>query len=364
MLDLENLLTNAIDLHASDVHLKSGQRPFFRIEKNLVEVDHPVISAEHLRAALLKVIPEHLQESFRNRQEADFSHEVAGKGRFRVNAFLAQGAPAAAFRHVKTDVPAFAALNLPPILSKIAEERRGFIIIAGTTGAGKSTTLASIVDYMNEHSRRRIVTVEDPVEYLFRDKQSVITQREVGLDTESFPVALKYVLRQDPDVVVVGEMRDPVSLKTALSAAETGHLVITTVHAASAAVAVPRLLELIPADEWDHARLVLASTLKAIVCQRLCRGAKGGLLPATEILINTPVVHRILEQGKLEMLDEAIDTGADDGMHTFNQSLHRLITSGAITEEEGMKHSSNPGALRMALGGITSTAQGRRILVR
>ena len=267
-------------------------------------------------------------------------------------------------RHVKSNVPGLADLHLPATLEQVAGQRRGIVIISGTTGAGKSTTLAAMVEYMNLNSRRRIVTVEDPVEYLFTDKQSIVTQREVGLDTESFEQALNHVLRQDPDVIVIGEMRDATSLKTAMSAAETGHLVLTTLHAASAAVAVPRLLELMPSEEWDHARLVLSSVLQAVVCQRLCRTIKGGLVPATELIMNTPVVRRILEQGKLEMLNEAIETGGDDGMHSFNQSLHRLITSEAISEEEGLKHSSNPGALRMALGGISSTAQGRRILMR
>lgn len=364
MFDLDHLLINAVGHGASDVHLKSNQRPFFRISKNLVEVEGEPISPGALMAAVQAIMPEHIKKSFEERHEADFSYNIDVVGRFRVNAFLAQGLPAAAFRHVKSNVPGFAELHLPPILEKIASQRRGIIILAGTTGAGKSTTLASLVDYMNINSRRRIVTVEDPVEYLFTDKQSIITQREVGQDTDSFEQALKHILRQDPDVIVIGEMRDAASLKTALSAAETGILVLTTLHAASAAVAVPRLLELMPSDEWDHARLVMSSALQAVVCQRLCRTVNGGLVPATEVLMNTPVVKRILEQGKLEMLNDAIDTGLEDGMHTFNQSLHKLITSEVVTEEEGMKHSSNPGALRMSLGGITSTAQGRRILVR
>ncbi len=364
MFDLDHLLVNAVGHGASDIHLKSNQRPFFRINKNLVEVESDIIQPGALMEAVLRIMPPHLHKAFDDRHEADFSYNIDVVGRFRVNAFLAQGVPAVALRHVKSNVPGFADLHLPATLEQVAAQRRGIVIISGTTGAGKSTTLASMVEYMNLHSRRRIVTVEDPVEYLFTDKQSIITQREVGLDTESFEQALKYVLRQDPDVIVIGEMRDSTSLKTAMSAAETGHLVLTTLHAASAAVAVPRLLELMPSDEWEHARLVLSSVLQAVVCQRLCRTVKGGLVPATELMMNTPVVRRILEQGKLEMLNEAIETGADDGMHSFNQSLHKLITSELVSEEEGLKHSSNPGALRMALGGISSTAQGRRILMR
>lgn len=364
MFDLDHLLINAVGHGASDIHLKSNQRPFFRINKNLVEVESEPIAPGALMEAIRSIMPEHIRKSFEERHEADFSYNIDVVGRFRVNAFLAQGVPAVALRHVKSNVPGFADLHLPTTLEQVAVQRRGIVIISGTTGAGKSTTLAAMVEYMNLNSRRRIVTVEDPVEYLFTDKQSIVTQREVGLDTESFEQALRHVLRQDPDVIVIGEMRDATSLKTAMSAAETGHLVLTTLHAATAAVAVPRLLELMPSEEWDHARLVLSSVLQAVVCQRLCRTVKGGLVPATELMMNTPVVRRILEQGKLEMLNEAIETGGDDGMHSFNQSLHRLITSEVISEEEGLKHSSNPGALRMALGGISSTAQGRRILMR
>ena len=364
MFDIDHLLVNAVGHGASDIHLKSNQRPFFRINKNLIEVEEPPIQPGALMEAIQRIMPPHMRKAFDDRHEADFSYNIDVVGRFRVNAFLAQGLPAVALRHVKSKVPSFADLHLPPVLEQIALQRRGIVIVSGTTGAGKSTTLAAMVEYMNLNARRRIVTVEDPVEYLFADKQSVITQREVGLDTESFEQALKYVLRQDPDVIVIGEMRDSTSLKTAMSAAETGHLVLTTLHAATAAVAVPRLLELMPSDEWDHARLVLASVMQAVICQRLCRTVKGGLVPSTEVMMNTPVVRRILEQGKLEMLNEAIETGADDGMHSFNQSLHRLITGEVISEEEGLKHSSNPGALRMALGGISSTAQGRRILMR
>ena len=362
MFDLDQILTNAVAHGASDIHLKSNQRPFFRINRTLTEVETELVHPQALMAAIQRIIPPHLLKVFDHTHEADFSYSVVGVGRFRVNAFMAQGVPVLALRNVKTEIPTFGELNLPPVMEKIALSRRGIIIIAGTTGSGKSTTLASMIEYMNQNARRRVVTVEDPVEYIFTDKKSIITQREVGQDTESFEQALKHVLRQDPDVIVIGEMRDAGTLKTALMAAETGHLVITTLHAATAPVAIPRMLELFPNEEWEHARLVFASVLQAVVCQRLVRSVDGGLGPAVEIMLNTPVVKHSLEQNKVDLLAEAIETGNLDGMQSFNQSLKQWISSGKVTEEEGMKYATSQGALRMALGGISSNS--RRILMR
>lgn len=363
MFDLDQLLMSAVAHGASDIHLKANQRPYMRINKSLMEVDPNPIQPQALMAAIMSILPPHLVKTFETQHEADFSYAVVGVGRFRANAFFAQGHPVLAMRNVKTEVPSFEQLNLPAeALEKIATARRGIIIISGTTGSGKSTTLAAIVECINRDSRRRVVTVEDPVEYIFTDKQSVITQREVGLDTDSFEQALKHVLRQDPDVIVIGEMRDPTSLKTALIAAETGHLVVTTLHAATAPVAIPRMLELFPNEEWEHARLVLASVLQAVICQRLIRSQDGGMVPAVEIMMNTPTIKHCLELNKLEQLAEAIETGTLDGMQSFNQSLHQLIAAGKVSEEEGMKYATNQGALRMALGGISSNT--RRILRR
>jgi twitching motility protein PilT len=219
-----------------------------------------------------------------------------------------------AMRHVKTRIPTFADLNMPPALEKIAVNRRGIVIISGTTGSGKSTTLAAMIQHLNTNERRRIETVEDPIEYLFEDKKSIITQREVGLDTLSFENALKHILRHDPDVIMIGEMRDSQTFKTALAAAETGHLVFTTLHAGNAPVAIHRLMELVPHEEWDRTRMVLASTLQAIVCQRLIKSERSGMVPACEILINTHTVSKLIENNKIETIAEAVETGVDDGM--------------------------------------------------
>jgi twitching motility protein PilT len=298
---------------------------------------------------------------FEENHEADFSFSPEGIGRFRVNAFVAQGVPAFALRHVKTKVPGFEDLHLPPQLKKLADAYDGIVIISGATGSGKSTTMAAMLEHINQTSRRRVITVEDPIEYLFADNQSIITQREVGMDTPSFQSALRHVMRQDPDVIVIGEMRDQVSFRTALAAAEMGHLVLTTLHSSNASIAVQRILQFFPSNEWEQIRLTLASNLHAIVCQRLIPATQGGAVPGVEILINTPMVQKLLEKDRLDVIPAAIETGVEDGMQTFNQSIYKLVKSGTITQDEGMRNASNAEALRMNLQGIFLD-EARRIL--
>jgi twitching motility protein PilT len=361
MFAINEFLLKATQLKASDIHLKVGQKPCLRVHSALTDSDHPPLTPEDLNTVVREILPPHLVEEFTKQHEADFSHSVEGAGRFRVNVFQTQGHPALAFRHVKTKVPNFADLNLPDALKKVASIQRGIIIVSGATGSGKSTTLAAMLNHMNETERMRIITIEDPIEFQFEDKQCVISQREVGLDTLDFQAALKRVLRQDPDVIVIGEMHDQMSFRTAMAAAETGHVVLSTLHSGSAAVAVQRLLEFFPSAEWDQIRLNIASNLQAIVCQRLLKGAQGGVIPAVEILINTPTVRKLLEKNKLDILPAAVETGTDDGMQTFNQSIYQLIKSGMITQEEGMTYATNPQALRMNLQGIFLD-ESRRIL--
>ena len=352
MLSLDTLLTQAKEHDASDVHLKVNQRPCLRIHSELVETDLPPLTASELNDALKAILPPHMLSVFVERHEADFAYAIPNVGRFRVNAFMTQGVPAFAFRYVKTKVPTIEELNLPPVLATIAKAPRGIVIVSGATGSGKSTTLAALLNLLNETEKLRIITIEDPIEYMFVDKQSLISQREVGLDTLSYPDALKHVLRQDPDVIVIGEMRDQIGFRTALAAAETGHLVFTTLHSGTASMAIHRLLEFFPSEEWEQIRLNLAGNLHAVLCQRLVRATQAGVVPAVEIMINTPTVRKLLETDKLEILPAAIETGVDNGMQTFNQALYHLIKSGMITQEEGMLYASNPGALRMNLQGI------------
>jgi twitching motility protein PilT len=358
---LHELLARAIALDASDIHIKPNCEPYYRIHSNIVESGFESITAEYVQHIVDEILPPRMAVRYQNEREADFSHVEPGVGRFRVDLFVSQDEPTLALRHVKNVIPTFEALRLPLHLKKLAYAERGVIILSGTTGSGKSTTLAATIGEINKHLKRRIITVEDPIEYVFVDNQSVITQREVGLDTLSFANALKHLMRQDPDVILIGEMRDRNSIRTALLAAETGHLVMTTLHAGTADLAVPRMLDVFPADEQPQIRMGIAGNLHAVICQRLMPDAQGKNIPCVEIMFNTPTVKKLLEKNHLELLAAAIETGREDGMQNFNQALYDLITNDLITEEEGMSQSSNPEALRMNLQGIFLD-EDRRIL--
>ncbi len=349
---LKDLLTKAVDAGASDVHLKANKEPIFRISGSLIESGFAILTEESMHSIAQDLIPEHLQEVYALHHETDFSLHEEGAGRFRVNIFNAQGIPALALRHVNDTIPTFESLGLPPQLSSMAEAHRGIILLCGTTGSGKSTTLAAILGEINRTQRKRIITVEDPIEYVFQDDQSVITQREVGLDTSGFESSLKHLMRQDPDVILIGEMRDATSIRTALLAAETGHLVLSTLHAGTASLSIPRMLDVFPAQEQDQIRMALAGNMHAAICQRLIPNISGGVSPAVEILINTSTVRKLLEKNQLDTISAAIETGRDDGMQSFNQSLYDLIMNGLVTEERGMAAATNPEALKMNLQGI------------
>ena len=361
MFSLRDLLQKAAESGASDIHIKSGQKPFLRISGGLIEAGFDVLSADEVRAIVDGILPAHLVDTFREEHEADFSLCEEGVGRFRVNVFLAQDEPVLALRHVKAEIPTFEQLRLPAQMCDLAHVPRGIILISGTTGSGKSTSLAAIVGEINRTQRRRIVTIEDPVEYMFEDDQSVITQREVGLDTISFTNALKHVMRQDPDVILIGEMRDKTSIRTALLAAETGHLVLSTVHCGTASIAVQRILDMFPGTDHDQIRLALAETLHAVVCQRLVPDVAGGVVPAVEIMINTPTVRKLLETNQLEVLGTATETGEADGMQSFDQAIYHLVKGGIVSEGEGMRFATNSESLKMRLQGIFLD-EGKRIL--
>ncbi len=359
---IHEVLVHAESLGASDVHLKSGQAPYFRINGELVGSDYQAFSDDDMRQVMDDIVPEHLRKRSAEGAEIDLSHDEPDVGRFRVNIFMSRGVPTLALRHVKTRIPSMDTLHLPAQLEKLASAANaGIIMISGATSSGKSTTLAAMMQCINRSQRLRIITVEDPIEYLFTDDQCLITQREVGLDTPTFHSALKHVLRQDPDVIMVGEMRDDTSLRVALSAAETGHLVLTTIHSTTAPQAVGRILEYFPADERSQVRMALAGNLQAIICQRLIPAVDGTVRPAVEIMINTPTVRKLLQKNELEVLAAAIETGVEDGMQTFNQAIYNLIKSGEITEHNGLEYSGNPESLKMNLQGIFLD-ESRRIL--
>lgn len=358
---LNPILAKAVEMEASDVHITHDQQPIFRIHGELTNSGFEKATTEDLKNIIDDITPQHVIDEYEKEHEADFSLQEEGVGRFRVNIFNCQGEPTIAMRHVKTEIPTFEELRLPSQLADLAMAQRGIILLAGTTGSGKSTTLAAIIGEINRNQRRRIITVEDPIEYTFDDDQSIITQREVGLDTISFENALKHLLRQDPDVILIGEMRDTTSIQTALLAAETGHLVLSTLHAGTADQAIPRMLDVFPAAEQNQIRLGIAGNLYSIICQRLIPDTQGGAIPGVEILVNTSTVRKLIQKNQLDVISAAVETGGEDGMQTFNQSIYNHIKAGLITEKEGMRFATNPESLRMNLQGIFLD-EGSRIL--
>ncbi|HRI13829.1 MAG TPA: PilT/PilU family type 4a pilus ATPase [Verrucomicrobiota bacterium] len=358
---LRGVLRAAVEGGASDVHVKVGAPFVLRINRQLVAIEAPNPTDAWMLNIVEKIVPPHARKRLDEDREVDFSYFEPGVGRFRTNIFQQKGSFALAMRYVKTQVPSFEELGLLPILKEIAAAPRGIVLVAGTTGSGKSTTLAAMVEHINATVKKHIITLEDPIEFVFEDNQSVIEQREIGLDTQSFQYGLKHVLRQDPDIIMVGEMRDAVSFTAAMQAADTGHLVLSTLHTQNASQSVGRILDFFKPDEREQVRRQLSGTLKAVVCQRMITTVTGGVTPALEILINTPTVRKMLEENRLEKLGAAVETGRDDGMQNFNQALYDMVKARKITEAEALAKASNPQALDMMFKGIFLD-EGRRIL--
>ena len=355
------ILKTAVAGEASDVHIKIGAPVVYRIHRELLAAECPHPTDEWMNNVVAHIVPAHLKTRLEHDREVDFSYFEPGIGRFRTNLFQQRGHRCLAMRHVKTVVPSFADLGLLEQIRDIAESPRGIVLVAGTTGCGKSTTLAAMIEHINANFKKHIITLEDPIEYVFEDNQCIIEQREVGLDTLSFEQALKHVLRQDPDVIMIGEMRDSVSFTAAMSAADTGHLVLSTVHTTNASQSVSRILDFFKAEEREQIRRQLATTLQAVICQRMVTTLARGMTPALEILINTPTVKKLIEENRLDKLAAAIETGTDDGMLNFNQALYNLVKQGNVSQQEALSKATNPQALDMNFKGIFLD-EGRRIL--
>ena len=313
------ILKTAVEGGASDVHLKVNTPVIYRINRELIAVDSPFPTMEWMNKIVETITPPHHKKRLEEQREIDFSYFVPEVGRFRTNLFQQRGEWCLAMRFVKTSVHSFEELGLLPQIKKIAESPRGIVLLAGSTGCGKSTTLAAMIEHINSNFKKHVVTLEDPIEYVFEDNQSVIEQREIGLDTLSYHHALIHVLRQDPDIIMIGEMRDDVSFTAAMSAADTGHLVLSTVHTTNASQSIHRILDFFKAEEREQIRRQLASSLRAVICQRMAGTVDGKLAPAFEILLDTPVVRKLIEENRLDKLPAAIESSADDGMITFNQ---------------------------------------------
>ena len=346
------ILKTAVEGGASDIHIKVGTPVIFRISRELISIDCPIPTVQWLNEVVEKMTPVHMKKKLEDDREVDFSYNLPDVGRFRTNIFQQRGTWALAMRYVKNRVATFEELGLLESIKSLAEAPRGIVLVAGSTGSGKSTTLAAMIEHLNNNFKKHIVTLEDPIEFVFEDNQSVIEQREIGLDTSSFYGALKHVLRQDPDIIMLGEMRDAVTFTAAMSAADTGHLVLSTLHTTTAAQSITRILDFFKAEEREQVRRQLAGTLRAVVCQRMVPSVDGRMVPALEILINSPLIKKMLEENRLDKLSAAIESSADDGMLTFNQSLFNLVKTGKVTEKEAMAKATNPQALEMNFKGI------------
>src|SRR5437867_7031628 len=339
------ILKTAVEGGASDVHVKIGTPVVFRINRQLLAIECPLPTEDWMKQVVEHVTPAHLRKRIEQEREADFSYFVPGIGPLRTNLFQQRGQWCLAMRYVKTHVPSFEELGLLDQVKRIAESPRGIVLVSGSIGCGKSTTLAAMIEHINANFKKHIITLEDPIEYVSEDNQCVVEQREVGLDTISFHHALKHVLRQDPDIIMIGEMRDALSFTAAMSAADTGHLVLSTLHTTNAAQSINRILDFFKADEREQIRRQLAGTLQAVVCQRMVNTIAGGMTPALEIMINTATVKKLIEENRLDKLAAAIETGNDDGMLNFNQALFQLVKDGKVSEHEALSKATNPQAL-------------------
>lgn len=358
-MDFRRVLETMLEQGASDLHVKVGTRPQIRVDGELLPLDQSPPSAKELEAFIDQVLTPAQKQEFLGTRELDFAIGIPGLARFRANFHFQRGTPAIVLRHVPLGVPAIEELNLPPFVEQLAMVPRGLILVTGTVGSGKSTTLASMIDCINRSMARSIITVEDPIEFLHRDEKSMISQREVGLDTSSYLDALRHILRQDPDVILLGEIRDRDTMSIALMAADTGHLVLSTLHTIDAAQTVNRIISFYPPHQHGEIRFLLASTLKAVISLRLVTKTGGkGRVPAAEIMVNTPTVRDyLMSQEKTHLIKSAIQEGAAQyGMQSFDQSLMRLYRRGLITLDDALRHSSNPTEFQLRIKGIEAAS--------
>jgi twitching motility protein PilT len=359
-MELREMLERMVKEDASDLHLKAGIAPVYRINGRLEIDEGASLSPEDLKQIAVQLMTKQQQEIFSRRKELDFSVGIAGLSRFRVNIYMQRGSIAVAMRAIPNSVRSIDELLLPAVLKELALKPRGLILCTGTTGSGKSTTLASLVEHINENQKRHVITVEDPIEFTFRDKQSIISQRELGTDTDSFSSALRYVLRQDPDVILIGEIRDQETMDVALKAADTGHLVLSTLHTMNATETINRIISFYPTHQQEHIRVLLAATLAGVICLRLLPQSDGkGRVPAAEVLISTPTVKEyLLDPVKTLLIQSAIEEGVTQyNMMTFDQSIMKLYTDGVISLEDAIESVSNPDEFRLRLRGIQATSE-------
>ena len=353
-MDLDQLLIELGQNQGSDLHIKTGRPPLFRIAGDLLpQTSYPEIAPEDMKNTMLRLMGPERMRVFLQEMEADFSYEIPGFARFRVNAFIQRGMIGAVMRLVPLEVPTIEKMGLPDTLKDLCEHPNGLCIITGPTGSGKSTTLAAMIQYINQKFQNHIITIEDPIEFVYTDELSLINQRELGLDTHELHRALRAALRQDPDVILMGEMRDAETIHFAITAAETGHLVFSTLHTNDAKQSLDRILDTFEGPEANQVRMQLALVLRGVISQRLVKRADGqGRIAALEIMLNTSYIKQLIEEGSTRDLEKAITEGAHHNMQTFNQALYALWNKGVITEGDAFASSSSPEDLKLMFRGI------------
>ncbi len=354
-MDITQLLTFAVEAKASDVHLSSGEPPILRIDGDMKKLDHPPLSREQVHAMVYDLMNDSQRRTFEETYELDFSFDLGKAGRFRVNVFMQQRGEAAVFRTIPTQILSMEQLGLPPALKDICEKEKGLVLVTGPTGSGKSTTLAAMIDYLNHSFEGHIITIEDPIEFIHTSKRCLVNQRELGQHTHSFANALRSALREDPDIILVGEMRDLETIQLAITAAETGHLVFATLHSPSAPQTVDRIIDVFPAAQQAQIRTQFADSIEAIITQTLLKKKGGGRVAALEILMGTPAVRNLIRENKVHQLPSAMQVGRKEGMQTMDMALIDLVNRGLVTREEAQAKSTNPNLFAPApTGGRTA----------
>ncbi len=352
-MEFEELLKVLVDENGTDLYLKTDSFPVLRIGDELRTLTGPELTEELVQQFARRALGDWRWEKFQQKNEADIAYTVNEVGRFRLSIYKQRGTVAMAVRWVRTDIGSFDKLNLPPVLEKISLFGKGIVLITGPTGSGKSTTQAAIIDYINRHRACSIVTIEDPIEFLHEDKMSIISQREVGIDTDSFKEAMIHVVRQHPDVILIGEMRDSETFSAALSASETGHLVLSTLHTLDIVHSLGRILDYFPPAQHDQVRALVSMNLMAMTCQKLLpRKDEKGLIPAVEVMIATPAARKLIRENEIRKIPSVMQSDESGGMRTLNHAILDLVKNGLVSEEDAMLNSNDPAALKMNLSGI------------
>lgn len=350
--DIDTFLKQAVAIGASDVHLRVGEHPILRKDGKIIKVDMPKITDEDMDLAVEKTVPDSVKPKAKESFDFDYSYEIKGVSRFRVNLGHQMNHKTLVLRTIPYNTKRFEELGLPPAIEQFSNLPSGIVLVTGATGSGKSTTLSSLIDFVNAHYQKHIITIEDPIEFVFTNKKAVVTQRQVGLDTASFPDGVKYAMRQDPDVIFIGEIRDRETIESALKASETGHLVFSTIHTSDATQTINRIVNMFQPQDRDQVKKQLAATLKGTIAQKLVRKKGGGRVPACEVLVTTSTIKDCIEKGELDKIYDLLKNGSYNGMRTLNMSLHELAQKGIITEEEAVEKSELKNEIQQMFRGV------------